>query len=157
MEAMNEAVVDRRIKQYLRRGWAPVPWGHQPEHVKAALREARMVPKMKSCFENSQRLIIETCGPFTYAEGWVSTARVPFPIQHGWLVDDTTGERIDLTLFVDEVRPLASWTVPRETLLRTIVSRGTYGPADEARFLATHAEAWEAILGPSARGFLDRI
>lgn len=136
---------DRKIDLYLRRGWAPVSWSHHPPHIKEAIREARMVPKIKSCFENSQRIVLKTRRPFTYAEGWVTTKNVPFPIQHGWLIDDLTGERVDLTLNAAEVAPIVSWTVPREELLLTIIGRGTYGPVRQERLFLTQQEAFAAM------------
>ena len=141
----DQATLDRRIDLYLRRGWAPVPWAHHPPHIKEAIREARMVPKMKSCFENSQRIILKTRRPFTYAEGWVATAHTPFPIQHGWLIDDSTGERVDLTLKVQDVKPLVSWTVARDELVLILAGRGFYGPLKEPQFLINQTNAWNAL------------
>lgn len=60
----------QKIESYLRRGWCPVAWKHHPPHVRAAIREARMVPKLKGCFENAQKLVLRV-PEFTYVEGWV--------------------------------------------------------------------------------------
>lgn len=146
-DASADDTVSRRLAQYQRRGWCPVPWRHQPVHVKAAIRAARVVPKMKGCFENSQRIVLrQQLVPFTYTEGWVTSARVPFPFQHGWLTD-ANGERVDLTLDVADVLPLVSWTVSFDVLRMILVARRFFGPALLERFNETHATAWETLAG----------
>lgn len=50
------------------------------------------------CYANSHALVKKSRGRFVYAEGYVYTRRVPFPIAHGWVVDVTTGLAVELTL-----------------------------------------------------------
>lgn len=134
-----------KVARYLKRGWCPVPWAHHPPHIKAAIRQARMVPKLKGCFENSQRLVLrDYAGAFTYVEGWVCSRALPIPIQHAWIMD-ADGQYHDLTMTPDTPKVLVDWTVPQQDLRRTLLMRGFYGPIDETRFQQTYEEAFLAL------------
>lgn len=136
--------LDERIEHYRRRGWCPVPWRHQADRVRAAIRAARMVPQMKGCFANSARVVLrQDVLPLTYCEGWV-TSSLPIPIEHAW-VEDGDGVRHDLTLPVEDVRPLIWWRIPTPALRDALVWRGRFGPIDEAGFRQTHRAAFAAL------------
>jgi hypothetical protein len=57
-------------------------------------RYMRRAPKQ--CFANAAALVRRTRG-LTYVEGFVRTARIPFPVHHAWAVN-TDGEVYDNTL-----------------------------------------------------------
>ncbi len=150
-----EINVDRAVECYMRRGWAPVPWKNQPADVKIAIRAAGMRPKMKSCFENSQRLVLgQRHVPLTYVEGWVTTG-LPLLIEHAWL-QDPEGRRVDVTLSAERVRVHASWTVTRLELITSMARTRIYGPVFADRFRDTHAQALAALYGPGVVNWLTK-
>jgi len=139
---------DRRIGQYMRNGWAPVPYAHHPPHIRRAIREARMRPKMKSCFENCIRLICQQqIVPLTYCEGWVSTAHVPFPIEHAWLKDEH-GEVVDVTLGAERGAVILAHReyTPAE-VRQGILKTQVYGHIDKEWFWQAHAGVWQKLTG----------
>lgn len=121
----------RKIQQYLKNGWAPVGYKHQPPKVQMAIRAARFRPGIKECFRNSQHLLLgQSLVEFVYVEGVVK-ASVPLPIQHAWLQLD--GEPVDVTLRVGEYEVVYSHTVPKEEVRQSILGRGLYGPIRSRR------------------------
>jgi hypothetical protein len=135
---------DRLVRMYFQNGWAPIPYAHHPPHIRQAIRAARMRPKMKGCFENCIRLMLQQHEvPLTYCEGWVTTANVPFPIDHAWL-KDADGKMVDVTL-----NPAATpilfqeFTVAqvREGILRSRV----YGHIDPHWMAQARYEAWNLL------------
>lgn len=147
--------VDRAVDYYSRRGWAPVPWRDQPADVKIAIRAAGMRPKIKSCFENSQRLVLgQRHVPLTYVEGWV-TSGFPMLFEHAWL-QDPEGRRVDVTLSAERVRVYESWTVTRLELITSMSRTRVYGPVFADRFRDTHAQALAALYGPDTVNWLTK-
>lgn len=57
----------------------------------------------KQCFNNCARAISKAPRKYTYCEGIVFLREFGIPIEHGWLVDNQTGEVIDPTLKDDSV------------------------------------------------------
>lgn len=137
---------DRRIAQYMRNGWAPVPFAHHPPHIRLAIRAARMRPKMKCCFENCIRLICQQqVVPLTYCEGFVSTAHVPFPIEHAWLKDEH-GVVIDVTLGAERGVVILAHREYTPAAVRTgILRTRVFEPIDPEWFLRTQAEIWQKL------------
>ena len=139
---------DRRIAQYMRNGWAPVPYAHHPPHIRLAIREARMRPKMKCCFENCIRLICQQqVVPLTYCEGWVSTAHVPFPIEHAWLKDEH-GTVVDVTISESRKAVILAHREYTPAEVRVgILKTQVYGPIDKEWFWQAHAGVWQKLTG----------
>ena len=120
---MRTKTTEEIIEQYKKNGWAPVPFNHQPEKVKRAIKLARFRPAIKQCFANSQKLILNQHEvQFTYVEGIVEGV---IPFAHAWLELD--GERIDVTL-PDKPRILASYEVSNEKVLISVLKNKAYGP-----------------------------
>lgn len=140
-------LIDRKIDRFLKNGWCPLPWKHHPPHIKAAIKAARMVPKMKGCFENSQRLVLSNPS-LAYVEGWIQAPSFPIPIEHAW-VEDEEGRPYDVTLQTSKDTPqprrLLQWTAPTEEVRRVLVERRTFGPIRVQHFHATHREAFKEI------------
>lgn len=137
---------DRRIRQYVRNGWSPVPYAHHPAHIRQAIRAAGIRPKMKACFENCIRLMLQQrVVRLTYCEGFVSTAYVPFPIEHAWLKDEH-GTVVDVTLSPDRAPVVISHREYTLAEVREGVSKtGVYGPVNPEWFLQAHAEVWRKL------------
>lgn len=136
---------DRDFDRYMKLGWAPVVFKHQPSHIKKALRSAKVRPKIKGCFETNTKLVLfQEDVPLTYCEGWVSTDRVPFPFQHAW-VRDETGADIDVTITPVQPTILVGWEVPVGEMRRTVISRGFYGPIRGYSFQETQQEAYKLL------------
>jgi len=141
----DEERTNKRFETYMRMGWAPVPFKHQPPHIKKALREARVRPKIKGCFETNSKLVLfQDEVPLTYVEGWVTTERVPFPFEHAWVQDDV-GTDIDVTITPKQPRILVSWEVPASEVRRAVFSRGYYGPIRGHEFNETSRQAYELM------------
>lgn len=125
---MRTKTTEEIINQYNKNGWAPVPFNHQPEKVKRAIKLARFRPAIKQCYANSQKLIVHQHEvQFKYYEGIVSCV---IPIPHAWLELD--GERIDVTL-QEKPEILAAYEVTEEEILKHIVKTRSYGPIHEER------------------------
>lgn len=143
----DQDAIDRKIDRYLKYGWCPLPWKHHPPHIKAAIKAARMVPKMKGCFENSQRLILADPS-LTYVEGWIQSPALPIPIEHAWVMD-AEGRHHDVTLQTSKDAPqprrLLQWTAPTEEVRRVLIERRTFGPIRTQQFHASHMEAFKEI------------
>jgi hypothetical protein len=142
----DEDETDRRIRQYMRNGWSPIPYAHHPAHIRQAIRAARIRPKMKACFENCIRLVLQQKDvPLTYCEGFVSTAHVPFPIEHAWLKDEH-GVTRDITLSPDRnpvVLAHREYT-PAEVRVGICQTR-VFGPINPEWFQQTQAEIWRKL------------
>jgi hypothetical protein len=52
----------------------------------------------KECFMNATKLMMDDPSKYEYTEGYMVSARVPFPVHHAWVVDKATGEVVDPTL-----------------------------------------------------------
>lgn len=141
----------------MQNGWAPAPFAHQPSHVRQAIRAARMRPKIKCCYENSIRILFQQeLVPFTYCEGWVTTAHVPFPIDHAWL-KDAAGNVVDLTIGPErKLKILAHQEHDREKVRAATLQSRVFGQVDQAWFLQTHAEMWMQMHG-DLQGQFDRL
>ena len=141
---------DRRLDHYFRNGWAPTPFAHHPPHIRRAIRAAGMRPKMKCCFENCIRLVLQQrVVPLTYCEGFVATDHVPFPIEHAWLKDEH-GTVVDVTLGEGRtVTILAHREFTREEVTSGVLKTQVYGPLDQKWFWRTSAEVWRMNGAPS--------
>ena len=149
-----EIDVERAINFYSRHGWAPVPWKNQNESVRAAIRAAGFRPKIKSCFENAQRLSVgQRHVELTYVEGWVTTD-LPVVFEHAWLVDGE-GRRVDITMSARRVNVHACWTVSRVDLITAMARTRVYGPVFADRFRDTYARALSSVYGPGFGRLVD--
>ena len=92
---------NEKIAYYLRHGWAPVSYKHLNPALRALIKAMGYRPRMKECFQNTQRIFMEAhmrrmpwVARLAYHEGWISSLGVP--VQHAWLSLD--GENQDPTL-----------------------------------------------------------
>ncbi len=88
--------------------------------------------EQKRCFYNSQTIAMAS--PLGYAEGYVASAKLPVPIEHGWNTLPS-GKPVDLTMREDGER---NTTDPKKLLARAKNNRanaylGISFPADEIR------------------------
>lgn len=116
---------DQKIDYYCRRGWCPVPWAHHPPEIRNEIRRIGFRPKMKSCFENCQRFVIDTTLDVQYHEGYVISM---IPMEHAWLT--WNGKIVDLTI-PDVQEYLKSNVYTWEQITRSIVRTGVFGPIDQ--------------------------
>lgn len=139
-----KAGVDRRIDSFIRNGWYPVPYRHHPKPIKEALREIGMRPQMKQCFANCQRFITQVDWlELEYHEGY-ATSLIAFP--HGWLVWE--GQRIDLTLDIDDCVYHESIAYTQEEVLINVVQTGLYTVIDPRALELLHPwrADWDAAM-----------
>src|SRR2546430_1517457 len=68
-----------------RRGWWPAKGAHHPPEIKAAIRRAGFVPRLKQCFQNCQRLVLfGDLADAVYHEGVVRGGS-GHPLEHAWI------------------------------------------------------------------------
>lgn len=85
---------------------APMPKSAKlpPEVLKQVFRDIEGVsPEPKQCYFNAQKMVLNHPDKYEYAEGFASSEKVPFPIQHGWVIFKHGGKRylVDPTLRAD--------------------------------------------------------
>lgn len=153
---MRGADTAKRLNQCMRNGWAPVPWGHHPPQVRAAIRAARFRPLIKQCFSNSQKLLLNQhplTVQFEYVEGIVSIHGIP--IQHAWLnMPASAAPRIDITLpNLPEI--LHSYTVPIEEVQVHIARSQSHGPVRANRLTMLQHATWWRLDAVTASGMTD--
>lgn len=124
--------LDEKMDHYMKYGWAPASQDHLPDVIQNALGEMGLEPRIKECFANSQRFVLD-CQRYgldldvEYHEGWVLTI---IPIEHAWLMWE--GEVLDLTLGPEKgVRYLESRTYTREEIIENMVETHMYTPLTE--------------------------
>lgn len=137
-----DAESEKRLAYYLRNGWAPVKYAHQPAEIKAELRRIGMRPQMKQCFANCQRFIVQSAlTGLEYHEGYITAI---IPLEHAWLTWD--GERIDLTLAPNGPHPITyhgSTSYSRDDVLANVMATGLWAVLDYHALNAQHPMAAE--------------
>jgi hypothetical protein len=119
------------------RSSGPVKWAHHPPEVKAAIRRASFVPRIKQCFANCQRLVLYGgLEGAVYHEGVV---RRPggAAINHGWII--WRGRLVDLTL--RDADPVAGYAVPTDVVRNVVFGRAALGVIYEDRLIALLRDA----------------
>lgn len=104
----------------------------EEKQILKALEGAGCPFEQKRCFYNAQTVAMS--GKLGYAEGYVASARLPVPIEHGWNTLPS-GKPVDLTMREDGER---NTNDPKKLLERAKKNRvngyiGLSFPADEIR------------------------
>jgi len=107
--------------------------------VKAAIRRAGFVPRIKQCFQNCQRLVLfGDIEGATYHEG-VARSDSGSAVEHGWIV--WRGRVVELTNL--DLEPIAGYEVPAAVLRARLMERRAWGSVQPARLtdllVAVHA------------------
>jgi hypothetical protein len=115
---------ERKIIEYMSRGYATVPWGHHPKAIRDELRRMGLRPMLKSCFRNCQAFALRTELPVEYREGWVLSLGVP--LEHAWL--NYEGKIVDLTIYDQTgIKHLGSVSCSKREILLAMASHNCYG------------------------------
>ena len=122
-----------RFDHYVEYGWAPAPQDSLPDYVQDLLGRMGFEPRMKECFANCQRFMVDYARlvrrlglehEVEYHEGYVISL---IPFEHAWLVID--GTIVDITLGSDrDIRYLRSYTYSSDEINRNLAESGMYKP-----------------------------
>ena len=83
----------------------------------------------KQCYSNAADIAAGFLKPsgYDYAEGLYASSRLPFPIEHAWLVDKATGKAVDPTLGWQPKARYFGVQYPREFLRKKLMENRYYG------------------------------
>jgi hypothetical protein len=96
------------------------------EHPLPAKPPAIRLGEPKRCFQNAGELAIDD-DSVDYAEGYLVSSRLPFPIQHAWAVDRKTGTVVDPTMGFDPSSRYFGVTLDKATLLASLMKNKVWG------------------------------
>ena len=137
--------INRVVEVFNRQGWYPAPWVQHPPEIKAAIRALGWRPRIKECFANCQRFLLQSEVPgLEYREGWI---RSVIPMTHAWLV--YKGERLDLTLRParEDIVYMESIAYSEDDVRRAVVASRFYAPVNPAELerIGPFRAAFEAL------------
>lgn len=91
----------------------------------------------KECFMNAAHLVIQGEDLYDYAEGYMISAGVPFPIHHAWAIDKETGSVVDPTVGWDPSARYIGIRMDKVQLSAQLLKNKVYGVFLDRRMAPT--------------------